>query len=70
MTETALQRFLRYVKIDTQSMEDSESYPSTAKQLDLLKLLVQELRELGAADGAFRRTRTTRSWRPTIRSRA
>ncbi|MHB8878943.1 MAG: peptidase T [Myxococcaceae bacterium] len=50
MTETALQRFLRYVKIDTQSMDDSPSYPSTAKQLDLLKLLVEELKELGAAN--------------------
>ena len=36
--------FLRYVRIDTQSDEDSETYPSTAKQLDLLRLLVDELR--------------------------
>lgn len=45
-----LERFLRYVKIDTQSDERSESYPSTPKQLDLLKLLAQELRELGVVD--------------------
>lgn len=42
------ERFLRYVSIDTQSMEDQERYPSTAKQLDLARLLVQELKELGA----------------------
>ncbi|MCL5020793.1 MAG: peptidase T, partial [Bacteroidetes bacterium] len=46
-TETVLDRFLRYVRINTQSKEDSESYPSTAKQLDLLKLLAEELKELG-----------------------
>jgi tripeptide aminopeptidase len=46
-TETVLQRFLRYAVIDTQSKEDSESYPSTPKQLDLLRLLAQELKDLG-----------------------
>jgi tripeptide aminopeptidase len=46
----AAERFLRYVRIDTQSDEDSETYPSTAKQLDLLRLLAGELRELGVAD--------------------
>ena len=43
-------RFLRYVKIDTQSDETSSSVPSTAKQYDLLTLLVDELRGLGASD--------------------
>jgi tripeptide aminopeptidase len=47
MNETVLDRFLRYVKIDTQSQEDSASYPSTAKQFDLLNLLTKELKELG-----------------------
>ncbi len=42
-----LERFLRYVKIDTQSAYNSETYPSTLKQLDLARLLEQELRELG-----------------------
>jgi len=50
MSETALDRFLRYARIDTQSKDDSESYPSTAKQLDLLNLLVKELRDIGAKD--------------------
>ncbi len=42
-----LERFLRYVKIDTQSDEESESCPSTEKQKDLGRLLVSELEELG-----------------------
>jgi tripeptide aminopeptidase len=48
--ESVFDRFLRYVKIDTQSQEDAESYPSTAKQLDLLRLLADELKTLGVAD--------------------
>ncbi len=42
-----LERFLRYVRIDTQSAADAETYPSTAKQLDLARLLVEELTEIG-----------------------
>jgi tripeptide aminopeptidase len=42
-----LERFLRYVRIDTQSDRDSEIYPSTARQLDLSRLLLDELRGLG-----------------------
>jgi tripeptide aminopeptidase len=47
MNDTVLDRFLRYVAIDTQSSEESTSYPSTEKQLDLLKLLAEELRQMG-----------------------
>jgi len=50
LAEDAAERFLRYVRIDTQSEEDSESYPSTAKQLDLLRLLADELQQLGLDD--------------------
>jgi tripeptide aminopeptidase len=46
----ALERFLRYVQIDTQSARVSDTYPSTAKQLDLSRLLLAELQELGLAD--------------------
>ena len=46
--ETALARFLRYVKIDTQSAEDQETVPSTKKQLNLANLLAKELKDLGA----------------------
>ena len=48
-----LERFLRYVRVDTQSREGSETYPSTAKQLDLSRLLVEELLALGLADAAL-----------------
>ena len=47
-TESALNRFLRYVKIDTQSAEDAGKWPSTEKQLVLARLLEKELKELGA----------------------
>lgn len=46
--ETALDRFLRYVKIDTQSQEDQTTTPSTRKQLNLANLLAKELTSLGA----------------------
>lgn len=46
--ETALDRFLRYVKIDTQSAEDQKTVPSTRKQLNLANLLAKELKEIGA----------------------
>lgn len=45
-----LERFINYVKIDTQSAEETESFPSTEKQKNLAKVLVRELRELGAED--------------------
>ena len=44
------ERLLRYVQIDTQSDESSSTTPSTAKQYDLLNLLVEELDALGAHD--------------------
>jgi tripeptide aminopeptidase len=53
LAEEAAERFLRYVRIDTQSDEDSESYPTTAKQLDLLRLLVEELIEIGLDDASI-----------------
>ena len=48
-----LERFLRYVQYDTQADENSSSYPSTSKQLVLLRDLAQELRGLGLADAAI-----------------
>ena len=47
--EDVLDRFLRYVKIDTQS-EDNGAHPSTRKQFDLARLLEGELREMGASE--------------------
>ena len=48
--EELLERFLRYVAIDTQSAVDSSTYPSTEKQLDLSRILVDELQALGLED--------------------
>jgi tripeptide aminopeptidase len=54
MTNTsALERFLRYVMIDTRSDEQSTSSPSTSGQLTLLKLLLEELLELGISDASL-----------------
>ena len=45
--ETVVDKFLRYVSVDTQSNEESESQPSSAKQLDLLRMLCEELKAMG-----------------------
>ena len=45
--EKILDRFLRYVAVDTQSNEESESQPSEAKELNLLRMLLGELQALG-----------------------
>ena len=47
LQEDVLERFLRYVRIETTSDQDSETYPSTARQRDLGEVLERELRELG-----------------------
>lgn len=47
---TAAERFMRYVRIDTQSDPQSSSFPSTEKQKELSALLVDELRTIGIAD--------------------
>ena len=53
--ETLLDRFERYVKIDTRSDENSDTYPSTDKQWDLLNLLTEELKSLGVKDASIDR---------------
>jgi tripeptide aminopeptidase len=50
MKQELLNRFLKYVQIDTQSDENSKSYPSTNKQFDLARLLEKELKILGLKD--------------------
>ncbi len=45
-----LDRFCRYVKVETSAMEGSETYPSSLKQLDLGKILAEELRALKLSD--------------------
>ena len=48
--ERLVERFLRYVAVDTQSDPESETFPSTAKQLTLLNLLLEEMLVMGLAD--------------------
>jgi tripeptide aminopeptidase len=47
---TAAERFMRYVQIDTQSDPLSETHPSTEKQKDLSRILVDELKAIGIED--------------------
>lgn len=44
-----LQRFLRYVRVDTESVPDVEQFPSSEKQKDLLRILYGELQQMGIA---------------------
>src|SRR5581483_8746680 len=53
LAEDVLDRFLRYVRIDTQSRRERNGSPSTPGQLDLGRLLVSELREAGLDDAAL-----------------
>ena len=53
LARDAAERFLRYVRFDTQSDEDSETYPSTPGQLVLLRLLRDELEEAGLPDATI-----------------
>lgn len=46
----AYERFLKYVVVHTASSEDSETVPTTARQFDLAKMLVSELRSIGVED--------------------
>jgi tripeptide aminopeptidase len=50
LADDVLERFLRYVRIDTQSDDESKTVPSTAKQRELGELLARELRDAGVAD--------------------
>lgn len=51
--ENVKERFLRYIKIDTQSQEGVDRFPSTEKQFDLARLLEKELIQMGACDVAL-----------------
>ncbi len=53
MKTSALERFLRYVTVDTQADERSHTCPSTPGQLTLLKQLVDELKAIGVRDAAI-----------------
>src|SRR5881397_2904344 len=53
LADDLLERFLRYVRIDTQSARDRSGSPSTPGQLDLSRMLVDELRAIGLEDVAL-----------------
>jgi tripeptide aminopeptidase len=53
LRDAVLRRFLHYVTFDTQSDENSTTYPSTEKQLELLRFLKSELVEIGLKDAAM-----------------
>ncbi|PKO98120.1 MAG: peptidase T [Bacteroidetes bacterium HGW-Bacteroidetes-8] len=50
MKDKILERFLRYISVDTASDPESSSQPSSAKQLDLSRMLLKELKEMGITD--------------------
>ncbi len=52
MEQKVLEKFLRYINIDTQSNDESTSFPSTEKQWTLANLLVKELKSYGLTDAA------------------
>lgn len=53
--ENVVERFLRYVRIDTCSDEESGAHPSTSRQHDLARLLAEELENMGAAEISYDR---------------
>jgi len=50
---TCVDRFLKYVKYDTQSNEDSTTFPSDSKEIELSKALVEELKQIGLKDAVM-----------------
>jgi tripeptide aminopeptidase len=48
--DTLLDRFLRYVKVETTAVEDTEKYPSSPGQLELGRMLADEMRAIGLKD--------------------
>src|SRR5580704_16518353 len=50
ITATLLDRFCRYVRIHTEAIENSGTYPSSPGQLELGRMLLQELKDLGLKD--------------------
>ena len=50
---TVTDRFLDYVKVDTQSDDDAPGFPTTAKQMDLSRILVEDLKAIGLVDAVL-----------------
>ena len=53
MYSKVVERFLGYIKVDTRSDENSTTFPSTAKQKNLAKILAKELEDIGVSDVVF-----------------
>jgi tripeptide aminopeptidase len=53
MKDKILEKFLRYISVDTASDPESSSQPSSAKQLDLSRMLLKELKEMGIVDASL-----------------
>ena len=53
MASKVVERFLRYIKVDTRSDENSQSFPSTEKQKNLGRILCDEMVQLGVSDVVF-----------------
>ena len=53
MTGKVTEKFLKYIKVDTRSDENSNTFPSTGKQKNLAKILEQEMQELGVSEVYF-----------------
>src|SRR4051812_40697571 len=53
LADDVLERFLRYVRVDTQSARDRTGSPSTPGQLDLSRMLVDDLRAIGLEDASL-----------------
>src|SRR5438874_3791402 len=50
--DSLIERFCRYVKVDTQAQESAGTYPSSPGQMELGRMLAGELRSMGLADAA------------------
>ena len=50
METTVLERFLKYIAVDTMSLPEKENIPSTDTQRTLAAMLAQELKDMGASD--------------------
>lgn len=50
LKDNVVKRFLKYVTYDTQSDENSQTFPSTSKQIDFAKVLAKELNDIGLSD--------------------
>ena len=51
--ETVTDKFLRYISVETTSDENGTTHPSSLKELDLSRMLVEEMKQMGIADASL-----------------